>query len=266
MVNKYCLVIASCDAYSDLWVPFFQLLKKRWPAFDAPIYISTESKKITIEGLDIRCPLNFNKKVTWSHRMLSLLKVIDYPYILLLLDDFWLYDNVKTALIEKCIQYLDSDDNIGNFCLLPQHATYFHNSSEFPEFYLRPKQEPFRITTQATLWRKEYFIKVLRKHENVWFFETRATIRSKFYKERLYVLKPTEVQPFKYHICGVLHQGKYIQKFLDDFSSDNLKLDLTRGVVPTMTLAESGKKVNKVSFFYWWGVFKSVLPRIISNR
>jgi len=266
MNKKYSLVVASCDAYSDLWPPFFQLLKKHWPSFDAPIYICTESKKIEVEGLDIRCPLNFDRKVTWSHRMLTLLKIIDSENILFMLDDFWIKNTVNEELIEKCIDYLENDKNIGYFCLKSQvqqpHMDFNFPSNKYPEFLVYGQKTIFRINTQIGLWRKNYLIKVLRKHEDVWFFETRASWRSShLYGNDIYILRPDIQRPIDYHLCGVLHQGKYIQEFLDDFSSDNLQLDLTRGVVPTMTHADPKNSLNRLSISYLWGVFKSMLPK-----
>jgi len=34
-----CVLIASCDAYSDAWAPFFALMKKYWPDCPYPIYL-----------------------------------------------------------------------------------------------------------------------------------------------------------------------------------------------------------------------------------
>jgi hypothetical protein len=51
--NNLSIVVSSCDSYSDLWNPFFTLLKKYWIGIEKyPIYLCTESKKITFEGLD----------------------------------------------------------------------------------------------------------------------------------------------------------------------------------------------------------------------
>ena len=39
-----CMLMSSCDAYSDLWNPFFYYLKKNWPEFNLKVYIITELK------------------------------------------------------------------------------------------------------------------------------------------------------------------------------------------------------------------------------
>ena len=53
--DRYTIVVSSCDAYSDLWEPFFKVLKAEWKGLDKiPIVLNTESKSFSYDGLDIR--------------------------------------------------------------------------------------------------------------------------------------------------------------------------------------------------------------------
>ena len=64
MRNSIPLIVSSCDKCSDLWQPFFWLLKKHWVGFDRKVYLCTDSKTFGYEGIDIECPLRMPKGST----------------------------------------------------------------------------------------------------------------------------------------------------------------------------------------------------------
>ena len=44
--NRVTLLVNSCDAYADLWQPFFTLLKRYFVPLPAEILLNTETKDI----------------------------------------------------------------------------------------------------------------------------------------------------------------------------------------------------------------------------
>lgn len=195
---KISMLFSSCDSYDDDWIPFFTQLKKFWPEFNMPIYIGAESKTFQFEGLDIRCPLS-NGPVyrQWSKRLLKLLEYIDTDYVLFTLDDFWLTAPVDNTKFERILSYMEKDKRIGFVCLkqeiVPERTSEKDMAAavecQYPELWRCLKDKSFRITTQFGLWKRSYLIKILRAHESAWYFETRATWRSKFCWERIYDVK-----------------------------------------------------------------------------
>ncbi|MBR2668842.1 MAG: hypothetical protein IKE36_03490, partial [Solobacterium sp.] len=77
-MDKVVLLVNSCDAYEDCWIPFFTLLKKYWNPH-MPIYLNTETKSWSFEGLDIRTLQLYRKedKPEWSERLIRTLQNID---------------------------------------------------------------------------------------------------------------------------------------------------------------------------------------------
>ena len=57
------MLVNSCDAYEDLWQPFFTLLKRYFAPLDMRILLNTESKDFRFEGLNIELP---GKQ--WNHK------------------------------------------------------------------------------------------------------------------------------------------------------------------------------------------------------
>ena len=48
------LLVNSCDAYSDLWEPFFKMLGVHWPDCPYPIVLNTESKAFKHVAFDVK--------------------------------------------------------------------------------------------------------------------------------------------------------------------------------------------------------------------
>ncbi len=260
--SKISMVLSSCDKYEITWHPFSEQLKRYWPEFDMPIYLGTESKCFHFDGLDIRCPLSAGKKYTqWSERLLELLKHIDSEFVLFMLDDFWLYEPVDHNSFMKILGYMEQNANIGFCCLKNETGTplgkKYSVESEYPELLECQKKKPFRITTQVGLWRKDYLIKIIRKHESAWYFETRATWRSRFCRERVFCVKSTIVT---YPVGGVFWGGRmysdYLRLYPEDVTAECVK---ERGTIKFGDLRTYPDIKHGIS--YYWSLFKSMLPK-----
>lgn len=259
------LLVSTCDSYSDLWKPFFTLLNKYWPTIDCPIYLITESKKVSFNGLNVHCPLDFHqKRNTWSERLLEVLEIIDTEYLILILDDFWLKEPVNVTLIERFVEYISEDLDIGFICLRKQPL----NDSDVPsdkysELIRYGKRNPYRINAQIGLWRKSYLHKILRKHETAWEFEWYGSKRSRIYRNKLYFIKPDSDSIFNYDSGGVVFRGKFIRSYIDYFKDLNIIIESNREVedLNEMRKRYSNSKPNRMKLTYWSNLLKSLGPK-----
>ena len=105
-MNKYdcTILINSCDKYEDILDTFFTLLHRFWPDNPFDIVLSTESLEYKSEYFKIRNIHPKNRDCSWTERIASALKEIKTNYVLFMLDDFFLYDYVKTDIILKNIE------------------------------------------------------------------------------------------------------------------------------------------------------------------
>lgn len=208
------VLVSSCDAYDDLWYPFFTILKKQWPELsNYNIVLNTESKSYHYEGLHIKCfeLYSVGKKITWGKRLIETLERIDSKYIIFLLDDFFLTDRVDQSKIDKCVDYLEKDNNISVFQL---HSTFDKRgvrSKDYAGFELRSKDGKWRLNTQAAIWRREKLVSYIRPHESAWDWEVYGSERSRRYTEDFYVLSEEEKSVFSYEAAwgGAIHRGKW---------------------------------------------------------
>ena len=70
--NRVTLLVNSCDAYADLWQPFFTLLKRYFVPLPAEILLNTETKDFAFDGLNLRCV--HSTAPTYGERMTDALR------------------------------------------------------------------------------------------------------------------------------------------------------------------------------------------------
>ncbi len=168
------VVVNSCDAYSDLWTPFFEILSRNW-AMPYPVVLNTEHKDFEWRGLDLKI-LHTAADTSWTARLRGVLERIDTPYVLLLLDDFFMTGPVDQARIEQCIAAMDNDQTIACFSFYP--TTGNADASAYSGFEKRPRTGLYRFNAQAGLWRRERLIAFLQADEDAWEWENEGNRRS----------------------------------------------------------------------------------------
>lgn len=265
-MNNISMLFSSCDKYDDAWIPFFTQLKRFWPEFDMPVYMGTESKTFQFEGIDVRCPLAREPQYTqWSERLLKLLEHVDTEYVLFTLDDFWLTAPVDNTKFEKIFSYMKNDKRMGFVCLKKE---IIHGKSsakdikaavecEYPELWRCLKDKSFRITTQFGIWKKSYLKKMLRAHESAWYFETRATWRSKFYWERIYDVKESITI---YPVGGFFGGGQCYKDYKTFFDEELIRPCVEkRGFIRFGDHRKYPPTPKGIS--YYWSIFLSMFPK-----
>ena len=242
MKNIIPLIVSSCDKCSDLWQPFFTLVKKYWTGFDRKVYLCTDSKAFEYKGIDIESPLRMPQGSTWSENLMTLLKQIKEDYVLFMLDDFWLKTKVNLELLNRCEDIIKNDSEVGFICLIHQQEPSADNpvSKKYPELIEYGRKTPYRVTTQAGLWRRDYLLSLLRKHESAWWFEMFGSKRSRWSKYLSYAVSESI---FNYDDGGVLFRGSYVKEYVDRFRKDeHVVLDNHRRIAEkSLLMSEVGK-------------------------
>lgn len=187
--NDITILVNSCDAYEDIWDPFFRLFRVYWGDCPYEIVLNTESKKYELEGINIQCLQLYseNRKVPYGKRILEHLKYVKTKYVLILIDDFFLNDYVDNNEIEKCRTWMEDNQNIAAFFFAPVKDQGNIVSEKYKGYEKRPKVGVYKVSFQAALWRTTDFIESWKKHENPWEWEKQATFRSFFNNKEYYV-------------------------------------------------------------------------------
>ncbi len=226
MENKCTVLVNSCDLYEDIWYPFFTLLKKYWPDNPYPIVMNTESKSCEFPGLNITTYHLYSKpnEVPWSKRLMAHLEKIETPYVLLLMEDFFIKEPVDQSVIEQCIAWMDENPNIATFDMyMTTHGKV--KSEKYPGFSKRKRFSEYKYNTEAAIWRKEDLLKSLREFEDPWVWEFIGNLRS-FRTSKEFYVTSDDVRPnFNYYTAAVA-RGKWNLAVVDPvFKANGIEID-----------------------------------------
>ena len=213
------VLVNSCDKYDDLWKPFFELMTVNWPDLKYPVYLNTETKDYpyTIGTQQITTLHWSDPSAPWSERLYQALKRIPEEFVLMVMDDYFLVDKVKSGEIDSMLQWMKTDKKIANVVLysVGSHGTV---SESNPRVILLDKKVPNLVVCCTTaIWRKEVLMSLIRRYESPWEFEEAGTQRAYKKDWKHYALSPEGVAehgliyPFRLapvHGIGVL-QGKW---------------------------------------------------------
>lgn len=115
--SKVAVLVNSCDSYSDIWQYFFFFVNKHWKNCPYEFYLNTETLTYdytTPCGASLKI-LNSKTGTPWSKRLIMALDTIDEEYIIHILDDSFLLQDVNQDMINKCLSDMENDKSIGCF-------------------------------------------------------------------------------------------------------------------------------------------------------
>lgn len=250
--NKLCsILVTSCDSYDDAWEPFFKLLNIMWSECDMPIYLNTETKTFDSGYLEVKAlhpgslTDNKGKPISWSNRLKQAVEKIDSKYILFFLEDFFLMSPVRIDVVNKSIEYMESNKNIGiiDFYREPHEKEFV-----LDEFSYVDNNYDYAVNAMAAIWRKDFLLQILRD-ENPWDFEFFATRRWKKTDYRILTHREEFEPVFDYKIKPALgygiFQGKWLRKNPELFEKYGIEVDFEkRGFVDPQNLEAREREKN----------------------
>ena len=101
----------------------------------------------------------------WSDGLLKMLDEIGHKYFILMLEDYWLYDEVNIPVINNLAGNMN--DDILRIDISGNRYAYSHkklNNGLVETF----SNAPYQMSFQAAVWHKHNIKKVLKKDENPW--------------------------------------------------------------------------------------------------
>lgn len=257
--QRYTVVVSSCDSYSDLWYPFFKILKAEWKELEEkriPIVLNTESETYSYEGLNIKT-MQFYKEgdnPPWTTRLRRTLEAIDTEYIIFLLDDFYMHDRVKAEKIEKHMQWMDENPRISMFCYKETYVSKNIRDNKYEGFERRPLIAQYKYNCQAALWRRKRFISYLKRDESPWEWEVFGNWRSYRHPFHLFYSHIPGMERVFPYIYGDgrtvwesgVFRGRWVVPTVEDiFMRHGIDIDYSiRGVVSPEELSQL-RKVEK---------------------
>ena len=216
-MEKYSILVNSCDSYQDIWPYFFEILNRTWRGEKPTIFLNTESMKCDFKDTEV-ITLNLipgkNKDTPWGERLLDCLSRINTDYVLMMLEDFLFEEPIKTEIISDCIESMELNHSIAAYQFI--HASEGYEASQEKNickgFSKRKTHGHFKIVAGPSLWRKKDLMLLTLKSDSPWGWEYFGNYRTYFCGKSFYGIDDPELNVFVYDIKhgGAIHRGKWV--------------------------------------------------------
>lgn len=243
-MKDFAIFYHTCDKYSDLWEHFCYFFKKYWPDYKGKIYLNSEEKDFSYEGLNI-----INLKVgtcDFSEREIRGLKRVEEENILLMMDDLFLMGKVDTQAVAEYYKYF-VESNIDSliFRKFPSFEATIPVNVRQAEVVVPPSTDMF--SSQLAFWKKDIFISLLNSNDGPWEMEYFGTIRANLKHHKL-VCTPENVIPSI--PPGALHYGQWNEEIIHFLEKEQYnKIDYKiRGIYNPKNRKNSIKKRLKFQY------------------
>lgn len=231
--NDVALLVSSCDYYEDAWNPFFRLLQFNWKNCPRKVFLNTEKKDYKDEYFFVKC-LHASQNLPWSDRLINCLNQIDSEYVLFFLEDFFLEGEVSEEIITAAYNCLKNYRDVGVVKFIPGASEGWYDSKLTYNHFFHPVplQSMNKSNLMISLYRKDYFLKLLRHNESPWDFEKYGAYRANRYKEK--ILIQTDAYPlafpYNYQIkCGYgISNKQWLPKNKELFNKYGIQVDFSR--------------------------------------
>lgn len=142
----------------------------------------------------------------WSTSLLEALDDTATEFVLLGLEDYWLAGPVDLTALNNALNYMGEHDDVMRIDLTEDRAGYPHTERDgYLQAVIDPSQVQYVLSTQFSLWRKDFLQRCLKPGELGPQFEVEASRRVAHEHP---VILGTGTRLFPCHGDGVVWNGK----------------------------------------------------------
>ena len=211
-MNADCTVlVTSCDAYRDVEGPFLALFRRYWP--DCPFELVVSGETGAEKGFD-RVVLSGRGK-TWSQMLVEALDAVATPYVLMLMNDYFLSSPVDTPRLLGLLDEAKSRDAL-NYRLCPDPPRAVKNTA-------------YAVSCKAGFWNRLFLRELAAKTRSAWEFERYGS----------YMFDESDPRPLlvterlEFPFLDVVHKGYWEPFGLELLEREGISPDLSaRGAAP----------------------------------
>ncbi len=218
------ILIATCDAYSDAWLPFFQLFEKFWGDCPYPVYMMTSGTPLPNPKA---IPLTTGARQDWSGCLIQSLAQIPHSHVLLLLEDYFITKPVTQAEIARLFATAVADDwDCLRLFPFPEGSA---PSARNPEFTTVAPDAPYAVCTQAAIWKRNFLSSMAVAGETGWEFEIHGSQRAATTSAKIASVprRADWLYPIPY-FCTAIIRGKWEPDAIEICASLGVKVDTSR--------------------------------------
>lgn len=233
--SDLAVLVLSTDGFSDCWDPFFDLYERYWNPKRYPVYLSTDTKSysrvsseltVITTGLDSQ-----GNRHPWGYSLLSTLDKVPEPYVLPMLEDFFINGEVDVALIERCLAVIEGDPACASITLTDHDVLNMRRSigSEWPFLRRLERRVLYRVDTSPAIWRKSTLRSYVEEGFSIWEFEKKGTQRSWETNDEFLTVAGKKEGAIPYFRTGFVNtgivKGRWQREVVDFFRKEGINVD-----------------------------------------
>ena len=227
MKNVDCTVlVTSCDAYRDVERPFLTLFRRHWP--DCPFELVVNGETDAGPGFD-RAILSGRGK-PWCQMLVEALDQIATPYVLLLMNDYFLTAPVETPRVLRRLEQAKRFD-AANLRLNPNPPGHRPFGSPADELLEMPKNVAYCVTCQAGIWNRGYLRGLAARNRSAWEFERYGSFMLAD-ETRPLLVTPTKEFPF----VDAVHKGCWEPFGVKVLKENGIAPDFAKRGLPSLSV------------------------------
>jgi hypothetical protein len=178
-LEDIAVLVLSCDKYSDIWQAFYDFFFKYWNNCPFKIYHASNHLSFIHPGV---IPVYSGIISDWSSETKIILEQIKEKYVLIILDDYFIYKPLDIPTLQASLKILKKLDALflKLSCFPVSHRSLWEYDilPEAPFMGKIRDWQEYRINLQLGVWNRELLIRLLKPGETPWEFEVNGSIRS----------------------------------------------------------------------------------------
>lgn len=244
MFDDVSLIFVGYDGYVDVWNHCFNLLNEYWKerpkTYLASSVIRPEYKNVEVVAA--------GEDTEWSLRAKAVLDKVTTPYVILMLEDFFVSDYVDNEMIRDIIELIKENEikfyqlNVQLIKQSWEKGKVFKGNRRIK---IVPKDKKYGVNLQAAVWETEFLKKMIgNENYNAWKFEMNQLDVSSYNENRIEYLIDTR-NPL--NIIHTIVQSKYLRGALRKLRKKGYYIDSSEREV--LSKKENFKYVFKLLMY-----------------
>ncbi len=222
--NDMAILIVSYDGYSDLWDDFFYLLNHYWADRPYPTYLANNIKSAKYVGVEV---INCGENAQWSTRTRLALSQIKEPYVCLLLEDYFIGQDIDSRQIKTALNLM-KNDQLKYYKLNSFSQISTDSYKGFDYIKVIPQNLEYGISLQAAIWDKNYLLDLIGFDDyNAWKFEV-DRIRETDINSKFPIIGCVYDNRNILNICHCVAQGKFLPSAIKYFKKRNYLINTSK--------------------------------------
>lgn len=231
--DKIAILVVSFDNYKDLWIPFYKCFFRYWPNCEYKLFHGNNFENLEIEKVS---QIKIGEDKGYSSNLIKMLSKIDYEYVILWIDDFFLKEKIDQTYLNNAMKYV-VDNKIGYLKLISTYPLAYKNNGTIGQI---PNGIKYTIGIGNALWNKKTLLNYLHEGESAWDIEYKGPKRSLKFNDTFYSLNSKELKKPLMKIVNILGRGKLLHNAIDFLKKENI-----------YDLFETREKVNLTTYIYY---------------